>query len=284
MTQLSLRTASAEVMIAPSKGGAILSFSIGGHDILRKTDSSDPDILETACFPLVPYANRICSGSFPFRGLSYILPPNFGDHPHPLHGLGWTSSWEVRSQSHNSATLSHGHVAGSAWPWSYEATQQISLSPYAVEICLILLNTDREAMPFGLGLHPYFPCEAGSRLSFRSEGVWLTSPDLIPTELSPAARLADWSPGNKVSGEHLIDNCYTGWDGSAVIEQPSARSLAIDARNAAFAHVYRPPSSDFFCFEPVTHAPNAFNHDDGVAVLEPGKSAELEMRVSLLNS
>ncbi len=134
---------------------------------------------------------------------------------------------------------------------------------------------------FGLcfGLHPYFPRTADVRLSAQVGGVWRNTPDMLPVEHTPVPPELDFSKGPAVSGI-TVDNCFTGWDGKALIEWPSRhRGLSIEAtpefRNLV---VFVPPKQDFFCVEPVTNVNDGFNklarkeENTGVVVLQPGET------------
>ena len=64
---------------------------LDGVDLLRRAPDGADDPLAMASFPLVPYANRIAQGRFAFDGADHQLPRNFGDHPHSIHCLLYTS-------------------------------------------------------------------------------------------------------------------------------------------------------------------------------------------------
>src|SRR6476661_986363 len=110
--------------LSPSVGGSICGFEWeGGRPILRKCHSAPEKVLDAACFPLVPYVNRIRGGRFSFRGREVRLEPNMPGDPSPLHGQGWLNPWIVTARDAQSATLSFTHSAGE-WPWDYEARQE----------------------------------------------------------------------------------------------------------------------------------------------------------------
>jgi aldose 1-epimerase len=85
--------------------------------ILRKCHSPLEKVLDAACFPLVPYANRIRGGCFSFRGRTVRLAPNMTGDPSPLHGQGWLNPWNVEAASGSSAALIYRLEPGE-WPWS----------------------------------------------------------------------------------------------------------------------------------------------------------------------
>jgi aldose 1-epimerase len=264
-----------ELDLLPALGGAIGALRYQGHDVLRPAPATANSPLDTACFPLLPYANRIAHGRFGFAGREHRLPLNFGDHPHSLHGVGWQTAWNLTALAPDMAVLTHAHAGGVAWPWAYRAEQRFTLAPAEVRVEVSLTNTGGETMPAGLGLHPYFLRDAATRLSFVASELWLADDTMLPTEAVAPERYGDWTSGPAVEGDGLIDNAYAGWPGTARIEQ-SWGAVEMAATNAPVLHLYRPPAADFFCVEPVGHLPDAINRD-GMALLASGMTCTLAM-------
>lgn len=254
----------------------LTALSVAATDLLRSAPEDGADPPNSGCFPLLPYANRIADGRFVFAGEQYRLPPNFGDHPHSLHGLGWQRRWDVETHRDDEALLAHRHHGDCNWPWPYRATQHIRLFPDRIVLTLMLTNNGTIPMPAGLGFHPYFPLDDATRLSFEAEAVWLADDTLLPVSRAPADALGDWSDLRVVQGTTLLDNCYAGWSGAAAIEQGPIR-LSLTSGGADWLHVYRPPNETYFCVEPVTHMPDALNRDAPMAILAPGEGAALTM-------
>ena len=46
--------------LEPERGGSIARFGWRGQDLMRPT--CGPSVLDVACFPLVPFSNRIAHG------------------------------------------------------------------------------------------------------------------------------------------------------------------------------------------------------------------------------
>lgn len=268
----------------PDLGGAILSLTRDGEDLLRPTAAGATDVLETACFPLVPYANRIGSGRFTFAGRTATLRRNMAGQAHPLHGEGWRSAWRVVERDDASASLLF-EPERTEWPWRYRAGQIFRLTPDSLTVELSVTNLDDAAGAFGLGLHPYFPHSAEARLAARTTGIWHASDDLLPVEHLAAA---PWAAGAPVRSDMLVDHCHTGWSGAARIDLGVGRaSLELTASpQMRWLHVFAPPTEDFFCVEPVSHAPNALNMADpaaqGVCHLGPGETLHTWMRLAVV--
>ena len=73
-----------------------------------------------ACYPLVPYSNRIRDARLRFGNADHALTRNFGDHPHAIHGVGWQRAWRIERATGASAVIAYDHVAqgddARAWP------------------------------------------------------------------------------------------------------------------------------------------------------------------------
>ena len=233
-----------------------------------------------ASFPLVPYANRIADGRFAFEGADYQLPLNFGDHPHSIHGFGWQASWTASETGKSSTRLIHEHGGNDHWPSAYRAEQQVALTPSQLSISLSATNIGDVAMPIGLGFHPYFLADEATTLSFGAHGLWLSTPGMLPDREAPADMLGDWSRPAIVRGTSLVDNAYTGWDGTAIVQRGDGVRLTVTATGADWLHVYRPPGEAFFCLEPVSHMPDAINRD-GMPILAPGETTSLSMTIAI---
>ncbi|MEE4452241.1 aldose 1-epimerase [Novosphingobium resinovorum] len=271
-----LRSGSSEATLLPRIGGAIGSFSVDGRAILRPTPEGTTDPLETACFPLVPYANRIADGRFTFAGRGHALPCNVHGFAHPLHGLGWLKAWTIEDQAEDRAVVACSHEADAHWPWDWSATQRCVLEDGALHVLLEVTNRAAAPMPCGLGQHPYFVRDPDGRLRFAAAGVWLNDDGMIPARRAPADHFGNFAQGAVPLAGSLTDNCWFGWDGTATWQ-----GAALQSDEARFVHVFAPPEEAFLCIEPTSQMPDAFNRTDdaGGTVLEPGGSARLGMTI-----
>ncbi|KSB90337.1 aldose epimerase [Caulobacter vibrioides] len=282
MTRPVLATAHARVELMPEVGGSIGRFVFDGCDVLRPTPEGTTDALDVGCFPLVPFCNRIPNGRFSFQGREVTLAPNLGGHPHPLHGQGWRAAWTVTGLSDTRAVLTYDH-APSDWPWAYRAEQILVLSDEGLRIELSVTNTGTETMPAGLGLHPYFAARPGESLKMDVDGVWMVDADVLPTVHHQGPWRRDWTVGAVTATDSLIDNCWTGFGGKAVLSAPEGTSTIIQASdNCRWAHVYSPPGADFVCVEPTSSRPDPFGEGEtGIVALAPGEKASVWMTLTI---
>ncbi len=278
-----------ELGLSPSIGGVISDFTLtaegGRTPILRQSHSSLEKAVDAACFPLVPFVNRIRGGCFDFRGRQVRLAPNMAGDPSPLHGQGWTSAWEIEQSSASSATLAFDHQAGE-WPWAYRAVQELRLDGEALQLRLICTNESREPMPCGLGFHPYFNCGPDTRIQTEVDQVWTVDEKVLPVaRMTAEGRYAIGD--DPVCGRDL-DNGYSGWSGSAIFTDPGwPFEIELTSPDARFFQLYSPEEGGLFVAEPVTHANAAMNEPEedwpslGLRVLAPGESMELHARIAV---
>jgi aldose 1-epimerase len=92
---LELAAGDYRLVLQAKLGGSVATFHWRDKPVFRP--ACGPSVLDTACFPLAPFSNRIAHGRFSFGGREVALAPNFpdSDHPHPLHGFGWLAAWET---------------------------------------------------------------------------------------------------------------------------------------------------------------------------------------------
>ncbi|MDB5703317.1 MAG: Aldose epimerase family protein [Sphingomonas bacterium] len=269
-----------ELGLLPALGGAIGSLRYRGEDILRPTPGGAADPLDSACFPLIPYANRIAGGRFSFGGRTIRLPLNFGDHPNSLHGMAWQRAWTVAETRPDRARLEHRH-GGDGWPWRYCAEQLFELGEDGLRVTLTLTNKSSEAMPAGIGLHPYFAIRPGTLLRLNAARVWLTDQNQIPTQPVAVDHFGDWAAGASIADAGFIDHSYEQWDGLATLDRGD-RIIRLSAEGARDLHLFHPLGESFCCLEPVSHLPDAFNRPGAVFdLLPPGGALTLTMRIAV---
>jgi aldose 1-epimerase len=272
--------------ILPGLGGALAGLRFRGSEVLRRTPPGATEPLESAGFPLMPFANRIAHGRFRFGARQVQLARNAPGQAHPLHGQSWRAPWTVESHNTRQAVLAFEYAPGD-WPWPYRAQQIFTLQTWGLEVRLTLENRASEPMPAGIGWHPYFRRTPLTRLRAEVAGVWLADQQCLPTSLAPAHQILDWSRGERPP-EKLIDHCYTGWSGRADLVIPEEQlCVRLEADEPLrWLHVYVPPGQSFLCLEPVSHMPDALNRTaapgvSGLRELLPGETLTGTIRLAV---
>ncbi len=277
MKSIVITSSGLSVSLRPDLGACIEGMWLHGVPVLR---SSAPGTLAnvrlSACYPLLPYSNRIANAQLLWNDTSYPLLKNHPTEPHAIHGLGWQKSWQVVQADSRFATLSLRHLPDATWPFAFDALQTFLVTDNTLELTLRITNQSPAPAPVGLGWHPYFAKRAGSRVAFAATGIWEMGVDKLPTERKDSMGL------NRDCAQLMIDNCFEGWSGSAVLRDAQLTTrLESDLRRLV---VYTEPSKDFVAIEPVSHVNNAMNqisshHELGIMVLAPGQSWQANMRI-----
>lgn len=281
-------TATAEV--APDAGGALTGYwteQAGRRiDWLRPAppDAARTDVpSRVACFPMVPFFGRIRAGRLALADRLVRLPWNLPGIAHAVHGHGWQRAWQVAERTDSRVALILRH-AGDAWPWAYDAVQDIGLDAAgALTVALGVTNRSLSPMPAGLGLHPYFPRGAGATLGLRVAAMWESDAELMPVRRAAVPAALTRAAGALVD-ELDLDHVFEGWDGRALIAWPGRGTLDVESRGSGgFVVVVARPGKPTFQLEPVTHNNDAFNAaaqgqpGTGAVFLAPGASQSLSL-------
>jgi aldose 1-epimerase len=282
---LLLRAGPLQVQLVPSLGGAVAAFwsEEGGRRIdwmrpIAPEDLAKREILKVACMPLVPYSGRIRDAAFVFAGRRHQLPRNVPWEANALHGNGWQSAWSVKSADAASAALVLDYD-GPGWPWPYRAEQRFTLTPGGLTMELSVANRGRDAMPAGIGIHPWFPATPQMRLIAKVDTIWNVDERYLFAGTASVPERFEFGGGLPVAGTGLA-NGLTGWDGGAAIEWPERLASLVMTASASLRHlvIYSPPGEPYVCIEPVSHSVDAFNLEaqgiagNGTVVLQPSKT------------
>lgn len=287
---LVLEDARQRLQLVPALGGGISGWdwnsAAGEVALLRPWDGASDDRYTLACFPLLPWSNRITQGGFAHQSRHYPIRNNRPGEPYPIHGDGWLQPWQVANADASSALLLLHSRHHDGNPYDYDAEQRVQLQPDGWRVALKVTHRARAPLPYGLGLHPYFVCNAHTRLQAKSTGVWLSAPDAIPISFSSEIP-ADWDYNEPapLTGGSLVDNCFSGWDGLMRVHYPEAK-LALCMRVvpvSGYSLLYRPLAPSFFCFEPISHPIDAFHMKGkpGLVSLRNGESIRMEVSFSV---
>lgn len=293
---LKLAAGALELSLAPETGGSVARFTAhhedGVQELLRPLPAGLAEVspLDMACYPLVPFSGRITNAHFIYAGREVRLPPDEICVPHAIHGRGWRTAWDVAESSQTRALLRFVHEAGDPvwpWPWSFEASQLFELSENSLTVTMTLANRAQDEMPGGLGLHPFFEARGTAMLKAPLPFVWESGADGVPTGLASTPGKWRFDEPRRMKDVE-VDHCFSGSSGHfgiAWADRPFA--IRMEAEGARHAIVYAPAGEDFFCAEPVSHAPDAVNRPEGPEVtglrsLAPGEEMTLRCRFAVV--
>lgn len=248
-----------QIQIDPHLGASLQLFTFKGQNVLRPANTSAKAPQNQSLFIMIPYCSYIKDGHFNYFGISRHLNPNQPDTPNPIHGDVWLAPCQIKNQTDTCVTLTYAHKKENGFPFDYSATITYTLDNNKLAITLSIYNPSELPMPCGMGVHPYFTNAQTAQIQFTSSHIWYHRQDPIFDRPYPTP--AEWN-FEKSKGIHdIFDTAFGGWDGKARIIYPNEK-LQIDISAQDIFHhliLYAPPHADFFCLEPVSNTPDAFN-------------------------
>jgi aldose 1-epimerase len=269
----------------PALGFNCIAWHAGGHDRLW----SDPALYQDARptrsgIPILfPFPNRIRGGHFTWKGRTYQLPISDPQKKNAIHGFAAFRPWSVTDAAadSNGAHLTarfrgseHAPECAHLWPADYELTATYRLNGPRLTLDLTVTNPDREELPFGLGLHPYFRMPADkARIAAPPLERWelegcLPTGRVLPLE-GPHELLRTGQP----LGAATFDDLYRVTEPGAVMVDVRGpeRGLTLTAEGFPFVVAFTPPHREAVCVEPYTCATDLFaGPQTGLLVLPPG--------------
>lgn len=279
---MQLRAGALLCEIEPRLGGCVAGLWRDGEAVLRSTPAAQLHSARlSGCYPLVPYSNRIADARMLWQGGEHALERNNGSEPHAIHGVAWQRAWSVLRSDAQACTLAYEHQPDAGWPFAFACTQTFRLTPESLEMTLALTSRAPQAVPVGLGWHPYFRKRARSRLAFTARGRWEMGPDKLPTG-------REASPGLEADCAGMdVDHCFDGWDGVAHLRD-EALEVRVESDLSRLV-VFTNGTRDFVAIEPVSHVNNAINLHAagmpadalGLVALQSGDSMHARMRITV---
>lgn len=274
--------------IDPAAGGSLSWFrTVAGNEIFKNARAGSGGATDSACFPMVPFCNRVRDRHFGIVDGTVVLAPNTADGLRTAHGFGWRSEWAIAERSDAHAVIRHEY-AGGAWPWAYVAGQTISIDAYGLTVVLSVRNLSASAMPAGLGLHPYFPLRDRIKLRVHAaESSVLDEhgfPAFDPDERSLLQAAANGELSPAVGNRYLA-----GAAGPITICDPKGGHIATlhSSQNCRHYALHLERDKSLFCVEPMTHPVGALNdygtmgEASGLRTLEAGATLEIAMRCAV---
>ena len=258
---IELRNENLSVGILPETGGSLSYLRYNDQDILRSSATNETESNQSSLFLMLPYASFIQGGRFPYFGITRIVEKNSPFSKFPMHGDVWRTHLKVEQQSENGVTLSYLHDnKKNGFPFAYETRILYELNENRLVITFNLHNNSALPMPFGMGVHPFFKRETDTLIQFEADKIWFRGDDPIlghpytaPTNLNFKTGLPVPANGANIS--------FGSWNSKATVIYPGKHFKVDIIADNSFRHLtlYSPKGKDFFCLEPITNTPDAFN-------------------------
>jgi aldose 1-epimerase len=228
---------------------------------------------------LAPWANRIEGDAYWANGKRYLLNSGLQNirkdgNGNPIHGLlTYASDWKVTSVQADSqgarvtSRLEFWRQPArmAQFPFAHNIEMTYRLANGALEVETVLENLTSEAMPVGVGYHPYYQLTDSPRDGWKVHLAARDHVELSQFLLPTGAVKPVTTPALLPLKDYKLDDVFTGLvrgaDGLAVFSVQGAKQKIEFAfgPNYPVAVVYAPPGRPFICFEPMTGVTNMFN-------------------------
>lgn len=227
---------------------------------------------------LSPFVCRMNQGKYVWDDTHFLVKKFFLAN-HAIHGILYDAVYSIQSTE---ANMQHakvemvyqypGNITGYPFPfviqvvWTLEKNNKLSVETSVT-------NASPSNIPLSDGWHPYFNLGTGvdaCQLEFSSDTQLEFDTDLLPTgKLLEDKRFVK---GALLDGIFL-DNCF---ELDKDLEQPycllsnESIALRIEPDSAyPYLQIYTPPTRDMIAIENLSSAPDAFNNQMGLQILEP---------------
>jgi aldose 1-epimerase len=258
---LTLRDERTELVLDPEAGGLIRSCRVRHNgrfrDLLYAPDEPRwiGGFAWFGCWPLVPFANRAFGAVVIGPDGPIALPVNDAATGSAIHGFSASSLWRIADYAPAWARIVHDRVSGDD-PYRYTAVQDVKLEAgggFRVE--LSVTNQALRPLPYGIGLHPWFPCDGETRFCAQASRAMRFHPGYRASGYGPVDAQTDWREPRLVAGAERVAN-FLDWNGTARIDYPAdGHSIVIEASETMRkALLWSPGDQNFLCFEPQSHA------------------------------
>jgi aldose 1-epimerase len=273
------------VEILPGLGGTVHRIALAprtdtptGPPVEILDSDSDRELAENPRFRgriLFPFNDRIPSGRYGFRGEEFRLAVNDPGSDSAIHGALYRTSMRLTATEPGPDRIGirlerlfrGDEVEG--YPFALWIEAAYSLEPGRFTLRLCAANRGSRAAPVALGWHPYFL--AGDR-GLPEAALIAAFPSYFEADeralpVGTPVPIAFTAPQD---GRIQLRTAY------------GTLELSYDREPFAFTQLYTPPDRGSVAIEPVTAAPDSFNHPErGLMVLEPGSSVSATISVVL---
>jgi galactose mutarotase-like enzyme len=256
-------TTDAHVDIVQERGGLVAKFDIGEASVLYLDEATLADRSKNVrggVPVLFPTPGKLADDAWAYAGKRGSLKQ---------HGFARNERWAVTSFGESSVTLALEWAGDAAsWPWACTLEIAFSLRARTLRLDQRVINRAGEAMPFGLGFHPYFHVPDRDKPRARVATAATRAFDNVSKREIAVAGPIDLTA--KELDLHLLDHGKT----ACALELPTRTVELRGSREFTHWVVWTLAGKDFVCVEPWTCPGNALNTGERLLVVAPGATHE----------
>jgi aldose 1-epimerase len=271
-------------------GGGLRLYRAAGSEVL------DGYAEDTRCSsgrgqPLLPWPNRLRSGTYEFGGRHEQAPLTETESGNAIHGLTRWSPWSVLDAGTDHVTMGFVLRPQPGWAWTLDLALTYRLLDDGLRVTTRAVNRSDVPCPFGAGFHPYLLAPSGRvddlELTVPAATRYLVDERGIPTGTAGVTGTSvDFRTARPI-GAQVMDVALTDLSGDAdgtavVVVTDPGTGRRVDVRlESGFDHVMvftgdtvGARARQGLAVEPMTGPANLLQSGDGRIVLEPDRPWE----------
>ncbi|MDY6780973.1 MAG: aldose epimerase [Cyanobacteriota bacterium] len=263
--------------VVPERGGIITKWRIQGQDILYLDAErfADRSLSVRGGIPILfPICGNLPDNTYTHQGKQYTLKQ---------HGFARDLPWEVAERITEGCAgltlvLDSTEKTRAVYPFDFQLEMTYQLKGNTLTLHQTCTNRSGSAMPFSLGLHPYFWSGDKNRLEFEIPATQLH--DQLTKESRPFDGTFDFEQDEIDAALSPVTSNTT-----AICDRRRHLKISLHYSDLYSTLVFWTiKGKNYVCLEPWSAPRNALNTGENLTHLEPGESCEavVEMSVSYL--
>lgn len=229
---------------------------------------------------LSPFVCRIPEGRYSWNGNTLEFPNKFFDGS-AIHGLLFNKPFLVHDKEIREdlvrVTLVHDyHGEDPGYPFAYRcAIRYTLLQGNRLKVETVITNRDKQPIPIADGWHPYFTLGSPVNnylLCFDAAEMLEFNDQLVPTgKYLPVTQFRQASPIGSTFFDNSFQLQFTPRAASCTLFNPeNGLTLSLYAEPSyPYLQIYTPDHRNSIAIENLSGAPNCFNNQIGLIILEP---------------
>lgn len=271
--------------VVSSRGGALLSYSVQGRDVVVPLRPDNPAGGMYGAV-LAPWPNRLDSGRYVFDGIEHEVPINEVARNNAIHGFVHDMAWTLKCSGEKAVTASVLLEELPGYPFRMSLSVHYELDDAGLTVTATAMNLGESEAPFGIGFHPWL-ASGGAQLDecvleIHASSWIMPNERLLPVGVRDIPDALDFSAPRVIAGA-VLDDGFAGAirdaDGKTWIRLASPDGYTSAVWSLAPLDFWQVCSGDFpelghfqragLAAEPMSCPANSFASGDHLTCLAP---------------
>lgn len=277
--------------LVPAFGATVIDLKLNEQVVLDTYDNADEMLayrrMKSAL--LFPFPNRLKEGRYIWNNDAYQFFINDSITGNALHGFGLDKKFVIVKQESSERGCSctcryeyNGELPAYPFPFTMEVKYVLE-SEGRFFVKMSFYNDGAEAIPVGLGWHPYF--KIGKIIDDLTMKISPCEMIGVDQQMIPTGKRYEYDEfaTTKKIGSTVLDNCFYFFENKNRKAEVVLASEETEIRfwqktgegQLNYMQIFTHPDRQSIALEPMSCNVNAFNNGEGLAVLLPNEKLEV---------